>query len=321
MLKQSDGRTAQDSHNPVAYHYKVPFVSFADLIDAMVLEDGISLSSIYVDGLHPNDAGMAYIGEMFYEHLDGIYAQLPAENNLPGVETQLPVPIISDTYSNTYQYFYNTIEPLSNAGWTASSSGWTTTGANNQIDFKLTGNAISLIFTQNDDADRGRAEVWVDDGQAVTIDAYMNEDWGTRYAFSLVQEGLSDDEHMLHIKSIEVSGTSGNKVNISRILSAGNVGVPNAVRELKGDSDWVKLYPNPSHGAFNIQYYVSETTDISIKMLSLEGKCIWNTQIANSPVGLNEYVLGIDPSKIAPGVYLVQVGNSQTFKTIQVLIY
>ncbi len=96
ILKQSNGRTGKDSHLPVAYQYKVPVVNFADLIDAKVQEDGVSLESIFVDGLHPNDVGMAYIAEMFHEHLDSIYLLLPEENNLPEIDRQLPTPIIGD---------------------------------------------------------------------------------------------------------------------------------------------------------------------------------------------------------------------------------
>ncbi|MDA3890450.1 MAG: GDSL-type esterase/lipase family protein [Salinivirgaceae bacterium] len=224
MLKQDNGTTAQASHKPVGEHYAVPMVSFADLIDAKVAEDGVELSSIFVDGLHPNDAGMAYVAGFITDQLDSIYTTLPEEVNLPEIITELPAPIVTDIYSNTFQFFPSNIVPLSNQGWNAATSGWNTNVEGSQIDFKLMGNAVSVIFTQNINNDRGRAEVWVDEGEKTIIDAFMNEDWGTKYAFALVQEALSDEEHILHIRSISETSTSGNYVHIERIMVAGNVG-------------------------------------------------------------------------------------------------
>ncbi len=322
ILKQSNGSTARDSHIKVAYHYEIPFVSFADLIDYKVQEDGLDINSIFVDGLHPNDVGMAYIGEMFEEHLDSIYARLPEEGNLPGINTRLPEPMIGDTYSNTAQYLSNDIDPLANSGWQISSNGWTTAEANNQIDFQLSGNAISLIYTKNDDSDRGRAEVWVDDGPVVIIDAYMNQDWGTMFAFSTIQEGLSDGQHTLHIKSIEASSTSGNKVNIARILCAGNIeDLTGTIQGHHNDQDWFSLYPNPATKALNLQFHNSETKDLSIRLLDLHGKCIWTKHIDNAPPGMNECKIELDQGTLAPGIYLFQMDDSKTIKTIKTLIH
>ncbi|MCK9206056.1 MAG: cellulase family glycosylhydrolase [Salinivirgaceae bacterium] len=224
MLKQDNGTTAQASHKPVGNYYQVPMVSFADLIDAQVAEDGITLSSIFVDGLHPNDVGMNYIADFIKERLDSIYATLPADAELPEVNTELPVPLIATTYSNTFQFFYNNIIPYANQGWEIASTGWSTEVAGNQIDFKVMGNAISLVYTQNDDTFRGKAEVWVDGGTKTIIDAHMTDDWGTKYSYVLVQEGLEDGEHILHIKTIEETNTSGHYVHIARVLVAGNTG-------------------------------------------------------------------------------------------------
>jgi lysophospholipase L1-like esterase len=224
MLKQDNGTTAQVSHKQVGEHYAVPMVSFADLIDAQVATDGIALNTIFVDGLHPNDKGMAYIADFIKASLDSIYQTLPTSENLPTISTDLPTPIITDTYSQTYQFFPKTIVPLKNNGWDINDAGWSSNVPGNQIDFQVTGNAFSLVFTQNINADRGRAEVWVDEGEKTTIDAWMNEDWGTRYSFKLVQEGLDDGVHTLHIRVLSESSTTGNNIHIARVLAAGNVG-------------------------------------------------------------------------------------------------
>ncbi len=220
MLKQSNGTTAQESHKPVAQHYGVPYVSFADLIEARLAKDGVDINDIFIDGLHPNDTGMAYISQFIHEKLDSIYSTLPNENQLPEINTQLPDHLVSSVFSSTSQYFTNNIVPVNNQGWEITDMGWSASTPGQQIDFEVEGNAISLIFTKDDDVSNGRAEVWVDDHPKQFIDCWMNEDWGTRFAYLPIEEGLEDGPHVVHIRVISESSTSGNNIHIERIMTA-----------------------------------------------------------------------------------------------------
>ena len=220
MLKQSNGTTAQESHKPVAQHYGVPYVSFADLIEARLAQDGVDINDIFIDGLHPNDTGMAYISQFIHEKLDSIYSTLPNENQLPEINTQLPDHLVSSVFSSTSQYFTNNIVPVNNQGWEITDMGWSASTPGQQIDFEVEGNAISLIFTKDDDVSNGRAEVWVDDHPKQFIDCWMNEDWGTRFAYLPIEEGLEDGPHVVHIRVISESSTSGNNIHIERIMTA-----------------------------------------------------------------------------------------------------
>jgi len=220
MLKQSNGTTAQESHKPVAQHYGVPYVSFADLIEARLAKDGVDINDIFIDGLHPNDTGMAYISQFIHEKLDSIYSTLPNENQLPEINTQLPDHLVSSVFSSTSQYFTNNIVPVNNQGWEITDMGWSASTPGQQIDFEVEGNAISLIFTKDDDVSNGRAEVWVDDHPKQFIDCWMNEDWGTRFAYLPIEEGLEYGPHVVHIRVISESSTSGNNIHIERIMTA-----------------------------------------------------------------------------------------------------
>lgn len=223
-LKQENGSNAMLSHKKVTDYYNIPLVNYVNLIDSAVAADGLTLHSIYSDGVHPNDKGMTYIANFIKQQLDSIYATLPDDNQLPAPNTFLPAPLVTDTYSSTYQYFTKNLVPVENSGWRIEDAGWESETVGSQISFRIRGNAVSLVFTQNISANRGRAEVWVDNGPKKIIDAFMNENWGTRYAFALVNEGLTNDDHILNIKIISESSTSGNFVQLSRVLVAGNIG-------------------------------------------------------------------------------------------------
>jgi lysophospholipase L1-like esterase len=69
LLMQQSGATAQASHKLVGNYYDVPMVSFADSIQVRVDRDGILLSDVFNDPVHPNDLGMQYIADFIIEEL------------------------------------------------------------------------------------------------------------------------------------------------------------------------------------------------------------------------------------------------------------
>lgn len=267
-MKQSNGTTAQESHKIVSDYYGIPIAPFADVIDSLVNRDGVSLSSIFDDGLHPNDVGMAYIAEVIYSELDSIYATLPDnDEDIPEANTLLPDPIVTDVYSSTFQYNNENIVPTENTGWEESSEGWTTSEAGNEVQFKVMGNSVSIIYTQTNDNNRGEMQVWVDGGDTTTINCWFNETWGTKYAYALIQEGLADGEHMVHAKVIEASSTGGNSVMLYRIMTAGNIG---SAAPIANTSAKQKMVLGTSLGVYADGCYDPDGESISAYLWAIE---------------------------------------------------
>jgi lysophospholipase L1-like esterase len=228
LLKMENGETAQADHKVVGDYYKIPWVSQADLIGPALAEDGLTLSQVYGDtpnGVHPNDVGMQYIADFIIERLDSIYAHLPADEALPAISMSLPEPLVSDVYTRTYTFTAASLIPSANSGWDPSATLWSSDTPGAELVFMLDGNAIAVkydkVFTDN----RGRAEVWVDDGPHKVIDAFFTETWGTKPCFQLVEEGLPDGEHYMHIKILEEHDplSNGNYVQILSVYKAGNI--------------------------------------------------------------------------------------------------
>jgi lysophospholipase L1-like esterase len=230
LLKQRDGTSAQAAHKLVGNHYNVPMVSFADMIDTAVANDGYDLADIYGDaaepnyGLHENDLGMAYIAEFLADELNLIYSNLPDDANIPAVDTDLPAPLITATYAHAYIYNTSTLIPSTNNGWSVTGGKWTANTPDSQIDFIVDGNAISFIYTRHNTPNRGQIEAWVDDGPHQTFDAYWTETWGPGQRFALIQEGLADGEHILHMKVLNSNstGSDGHYFEIINVCKAGN---------------------------------------------------------------------------------------------------
>lgn len=226
MLKQSNGTTAKASHEIVGNYYKVPMVSFADLIDTAVSQDGISLESIFVDGLHPNDVGMQYIATFITDELEKVYANVPDTNQLLSVGTLLPDPYISSTYDHTYMYTNSTIVPELSSGWTNSGTGWMAKSPGDEMVFEVEGNSIAVLYSKHNNTQWGRAEMWVDDYPHKVFDAYWTQTWGPATVFGLVQDQLPDSKHKLHIRISESQpdGSVGHTFYLLNVLKAGTIG-------------------------------------------------------------------------------------------------
>jgi lysophospholipase L1-like esterase len=224
MLKQSNGTTAQVCHKLVGNHYKVPMISFADRIDSACTADGVILSTIYSDGLHPLDKGMAYIAGFIKDELEVIYSKLPTHDNLPVISTELPEPLITDVYASTYKYNYANIVPLKNTGWYIDDYMWKSETPGAELVFNLDGNAMAMQFMRHNWSNGGKVEVWVDNNTPTTIDAYWTQTWGPANCFQLINENLTDGNHELHIKIAETSSASGHYFSLKNVMKAGNIG-------------------------------------------------------------------------------------------------
>ncbi len=226
LLMQENGTTAQASHKPVGNHYGIPMISFADLIEDQLIADGIPISDLYSDGIHPVDLGMQYIADFITGELDTIYNHLPASEDLPPIDTILPAPVITDIYQHTYMYDNNSLMYSSNSGWETSSTYWYGENVDDEITFSVEGNAVSVMYTRHNNKLRGQVEVWVDEGPKVTLDAYWEETWGPGTVLEVIEEGLADGLHTLHVKVVESTspGATGHYFELHNVLKAGNIG-------------------------------------------------------------------------------------------------
>jgi acyl-CoA thioesterase-1 len=225
ILKQENGATALASHKPVAEHYGVPFIDYAERIDSQVAKDGITLHSIYSDGIHPLDAGMKYIADFITQELSVIRSNLPPDSLLPAINTTLPAASFSDVFSHTYRYTSFNLIPSSNTGWTTAAADWTSDVVGSQMDLTVEGNAISLIYLRSNATNFGQAEFWVDNGPHKIIDGYWTTNWANAPNFALIQENLPDGKHALHCKIIgnNSAGSTGHFFDIHYILKAGHL--------------------------------------------------------------------------------------------------
>jgi lysophospholipase L1-like esterase len=320
ILKQSNGTSALNSHKPVAEHYGVPVISFAELIDAQVAHDGVSLASAYLsDGLHLVDEGMKYAAQFITNELTRIYHSLPVkDSNVPLVTTQLPDPLFSDLYATTFKYDCTNLIPDLNDGWQLGTHDWHSSTPGSELIFTVDGNAIGFLYSRDYTTDRGRVDVWLDNEAPQILDAYWSNNWGPTMVLYLFGEALNGGDHKLHIKIIDgnTAGSAGHYFQLLNVVKAGHITDVSAVSV---DYD-VKVYPVPVGKILFVEYQLLEQGVIDVSLFSITGKLIAKLKQEHMYPGKQQLNFNVDQLSIMDGFYILKIQINQTLVFKKILI-
>lgn len=308
ILKQQNGASSLYYHKPVALNYHIPYISYAEWIGSKIAQDGVSLASLYSDGLHPVDLGMRYISGFITEELDSIYAHLPADSLLPAIDTNLPAAKFSDVFENTYVYNNTSLISIVNTGWENSNTGWVSSTPNSKLDFEVFGNAISFLYTRHNTSNRGYVEMWIDDGAHQIFDAYWSATWGPATIFALIAENLDSGKHIVHanILSYHNYNSTGNFFEIKNILTAGNITPDFTVGSTATKPDFtIKVFPSAIKSSLQVLYSVPQSSKVTISIVSFTGQYL--AAIASKSVEAGSHSEQIDTHQLglARGMYLM----------------
>ncbi len=98
-------------------------------------------------------------------------------------------------------------------------------------------------------------------------------------------------------------------------IASVTLGNPNGVVQVK-DIALIKVFPNPAHDICNIQLDLSKAQNIEMKMFNSIGQEVWTKHYNDFKQGTET----VDVSKLALGVYIVQIqlnGNLQTIRFVK----
>ena len=106
----------------------------------------------------------------------------------------------------------------------------------------------------------------------------------------------------LDINQAVVGTTNGEKLNA--VLNNGTLGTIDAPFQ-SNKLELLKLYPNPSDGIVNLQYYLPELMDgITVKVYDIQGRLVWAKNIENQ-VGKTDRQLNLDALKAGNYILLM----------------
>jgi PKD repeat protein len=78
--------------------------------------------------------------------------------------------------------------------------------------------------------------------------------------------------------------------------------------ELQANEKYVRAYPNPNNGLFNLTLQLAKTDDININVYNTNGQVVYTQKLGN----INNENVGLDLSNLSPGIYNVNIQGSTT---------
>lgn len=208
FMGQTNGANAQDVHALVGFNYKLPMVSYANVIMEMMKSNLYTDKALSGDVTHPSALGHAVTGEILWKYLNSVYANMdsfgePEPFDEPAVtrEVYLDAEILDST----------TLVPDDMGTFSESSkfaafpNDWTCEEGEGNLTFTITCRRLGFLYYCTTDGLSGQFEVYVDGECVATLDADFSGGWGNYAEAGEVYSSDDAAEHTIVIKKAEDS--------------------------------------------------------------------------------------------------------------------
>jgi len=135
--------------------------------------------------------------------------------------------------------------------------------------------------------------------QANTISIYLNDGTITNYLLSNVKN-ISFTNSSMKLEDINNTIQTWNFSTIQKYLYLNTSNIDLTTFDSK-----LKLYPSPFINYFTIQYSLEKQNKVEINLIDILGKKI--DVIASSIENSGDHIIKYDNSKLAPGIYIIQI--------------
>lgn len=194
----------------VGFHYKVPMVSYANVMENMLETGRFTEKELSGDGVHPSALGHAVTGEILWNYLDQVYA-VRNETELSEIKYEA---LTKAVYGNVRVLDNDDITPdrlgdfkeenvcaQFNKGWGCDGEGG--------IVFTATFSRMGILYYATVDGKSGQFEVLVDGVSMRNINADFSGGWGNAIRNT---EIYGSDESALHTVEIRRAQDSSGDV-------------------------------------------------------------------------------------------------------------
>lgn len=219
-MAQTNGISAQDSHLLVGFHYKVPMVSYGNVIGDMMESGHYTESELSGDGVHPSALGHAIAGEILWKYLNRVYENCDTFGEVELTEWE---PVTTAAYEDAKLLDGKELEPEELGDFYADDNdceqfpdGWCCESGEGGIVFRTEFRRLGLLYLKTTDGQSGQYEIYVD-GEAVrSVDANFEDGWGNAITADEVYVGEERTEHTVEIRRKE--GSTGEKFSLLGLL-------------------------------------------------------------------------------------------------------
>lgn len=187
FMTMEDGTNAQVFHSRVGEKYRLPMISYGNVVLAEIEAGQYQWSDISPDDIHPNDKGHEIAGGLICAYLDRLYAECRTEQETAGKEDEKEIfgidcPSPKEGIGNILDG--ESIEPINWNGWEKADLhphlhyGWLGNAESGNLEFELEFANLGLTYWKAVDGSFGKAEIYVDGKCEKVLDGNFPGGWG-----------------------------------------------------------------------------------------------------------------------------------------------
>lgn len=197
-MSQTNGSTAQGSHVFVGFGYKLPMVSYSNVISDMMKNNVFTEDELSGDTVHPSTLGHAITGEIIWKYLNGVYEVCDSLEEPEDFKTS---PVTKDIYLDAQILDSTNITPDSLGTFKEQKvceqfpNGWVCSEGEGEITFTAEFRSLGILYYDTTDGKSGQFEIYVDGESMRTIDADFTGGWGNAIT---AEEVYTSDEKAKH---------------------------------------------------------------------------------------------------------------------------
>lgn len=202
FMTMEDGTNAQAYHSKVGEKYRLPMISYGNVVLAEIEAGQYQWTDISPDDIHPNDRGHEIAGGLVCAYLDKVYDRCVSTAHRPCEKEEKAESSFLEQKSSAADILDGKgTEPEAWGGWEKADlhphlhHGWLGSTETGSLEFELEFANLGVTYFKSIDGSFGKAEVYVDGKREAVLDGDFPDGWGD-YAGS--DEVYASDQRKKH---------------------------------------------------------------------------------------------------------------------------
>lgn len=210
FMTMEDGTNAQEFHSKVGEKYKLPMISYGNVVLAEIEAGKYQWKDISPDDIHPNDRGHAIAGELVCTYLDRIYdTYIKNQKECTVKQEKLGADCIDSQEEEGKILDAAGMIPTSEGGWEKADlhphlhDGWLGSSRTGSLEFELEFANLGMTYFKSIDGTFGKAEIYIDGKCQAVLDGNFPGGWGDYGQSDEVYTSHDRKKHHVEIKVAE----------------------------------------------------------------------------------------------------------------------
>lgn len=202
LMAQTNGASAQVPHAAVGKHYRLPMISYKNVIERLIADGVYSEDDLSGDEVHPSALGHMIAGGLLRLRLDEVYAERMDRPNPVAFDM---LPATKEMYRNARIRDSSDLIPEETGTFKAKNvfsrfpNGWQTTGGKGGFVFTESFATLGVVWLKQTNGKNGRADIYVDGICKATLDGDFTGGWGDYAETKEIYTSREPSEHRVEI--------------------------------------------------------------------------------------------------------------------------